>query len=184
MQLMFAFSVFNQPLNNWDVSSVTDFSYMFHFSEFNQPLGQWDVSSAFSIAYMFDGASNFNQDLSGWCVSQFETEPSSFSSLKLTEDNMPNWGETCETLSLNQPKGFDFTIYPNPASDVVSITNETNVDIESYSLYDAEGRLVKSKRNLNTKALSIPVSDLSTGYYMLQVFTTDHQSQTQKLMVK
>ena len=38
-------SVFNQPLNNWNVSNVIDMSYMFDFaSAFNQPLDKWNVS--------------------------------------------------------------------------------------------------------------------------------------------
>ena len=38
-------SSFNQPLDHWDVSSVTDFERMFYAaSKFNQPLAGWDVS--------------------------------------------------------------------------------------------------------------------------------------------
>ena len=37
---------FNSPLDNWDVSQVTDMSYMFrNCLEFNQPLNSWDVSN-------------------------------------------------------------------------------------------------------------------------------------------
>ena len=36
---------FNQPLNNWDTSKVTDMSYMFNRAEaFDQPLNNWDTS--------------------------------------------------------------------------------------------------------------------------------------------
>ena len=44
---------------------------------------------------MFNGATNFNQDLSGWCVSNITTEPSGFATNSgLTEENKPKWG-TC-----------------------------------------------------------------------------------------
>jgi surface protein len=37
---------FNQPIGNWDVSSVTDTGDMFSFAQsFNQPIGDWNVSS-------------------------------------------------------------------------------------------------------------------------------------------
>ena len=37
---------FNQPLNNWNVSSVKDMKYMFSRAiRFNQPLNDWDVSN-------------------------------------------------------------------------------------------------------------------------------------------
>ena len=62
-------AAFNQPLNNWDVSSVTSMYSMFRFAAaFNQPLYAWDVSSVTVMSDMFRDAFNFNQDLSGWDV--------------------------------------------------------------------------------------------------------------------
>ena len=56
---------FNQPLNNWDVSNVTNMWYMFlDATSFNQPLNKWNVSN--DVTYMrrmFDGADSFNQPL-------------------------------------------------------------------------------------------------------------------------
>ena len=44
-------SNFNQPLNDWDVSSVTNMSCMFYgASSFNQPLNDWDVSSVTNMS--------------------------------------------------------------------------------------------------------------------------------------
>jgi hypothetical protein len=44
---------------------------------------------------MFYGATSFNQNLSGWCVTNIPTEPTDFSTNSaLTELNKPVWG-TC-----------------------------------------------------------------------------------------
>ena len=43
---------------------------------------------------MFYNASAFNQDLSGWCVTNILTEPEFFSNSTRTETNKPVWG-TC-----------------------------------------------------------------------------------------
>ena len=61
----------NQPLNNWDVSNVTDMSRMFNSAtSFNQPLNDWDVSNddwdghrshVTTMDDMFLGATSFNQ---------------------------------------------------------------------------------------------------------------------------
>jgi hypothetical protein len=60
-------SSFNQPLNDWDVSSVLFFENMFsHASSFDQPLNDWNVSAAADMHNMFKGASSFNQDLCVW----------------------------------------------------------------------------------------------------------------------
>ena len=68
-------SLFNQSINNWDVSNVTSFGSnalgMFDgCTSFNQPLNNWDVSNSTSFVQMFRGCTAFNQDLSNWDVSK------------------------------------------------------------------------------------------------------------------
>ena len=61
---MFATSFsFNQDLNNWDVSNVTNMRSMFAGSVFNQPLNAWNASSVTDMSQMFFQASSFNQAL-------------------------------------------------------------------------------------------------------------------------
>ena len=49
---------FNQPIGDWDVSSVTDMEGMFSDAgAFNQPIGSWDVSNVTDMRGMFSGAS-------------------------------------------------------------------------------------------------------------------------------
>jgi len=62
---------FNQPLNSWDVSKVTDMSAMFRScTSFNQPLNNWDVSKVTGMSLMFRGCTSFNQDLGMWRLEQ------------------------------------------------------------------------------------------------------------------
>ena len=35
---------FNQPIESWDTSGVTDMQYMFYYAAFNQPIGSWNTS--------------------------------------------------------------------------------------------------------------------------------------------
>ena len=52
---------FNQPLNKWNVSKVTDMESMFSgATSFNQPLNKWNVSKVTDMSYMFGGATSFN----------------------------------------------------------------------------------------------------------------------------
>ena len=65
---------------------------------FNDPkISNWDVSNleAISFDYMFTFCTNFNQDLSRWCVRQVTSPPIDFSTNSaLTPANHPVWG-TC-----------------------------------------------------------------------------------------
>ena len=65
MSGMFKDSQFNQPLNSWDVSNVTNMSHMFDYSEFNQSLDSWDVSNVTNMENMFFN-SKFNQNINSW----------------------------------------------------------------------------------------------------------------------
>jgi len=47
------------------------------------------------MGYMFNNATLFNQNLTGWCVTNISSEPTGFSvSSALTSANKPVWG-TC-----------------------------------------------------------------------------------------
>ncbi|PRO11584.1 hypothetical protein B9W31_16340 [Acinetobacter baumannii] len=56
--------IFNQPLNNVDVSNITDFTYAFSGCKgFNRPLSKWDTSNGTDFTQMFINAESFNQSI-------------------------------------------------------------------------------------------------------------------------
>lgn len=71
-----------------------------------------------------------------------------------------------------------FTMYPNPADDIMFLnTNEETVIV----IYDVFGRIIKSypKANYN----SIVVSDLNSGTYFIEV-SIDNRKNRKKLIIK
>ena len=79
INLQFAFldkTSFNnggQSLNTWDTSGVTSFFRTFRNTALNQNIYSWDVSSVTTFKEMFRATSAFNQNLSDWYVSGFNS---------------------------------------------------------------------------------------------------------------
>ena len=62
---MFAYSIFNGNISNWNTSNVTSMISMFFNAEnFNQDIGNWDVFSVTNMDGMFFDTKYFNQDIS------------------------------------------------------------------------------------------------------------------------
>lgn len=74
------------------------------------------------------------------------------------------------TLSTENFAKNNFTVYPNPATDVVNISNVNNLEIKNTVITDINGRIVKQ---VNSSVESINVGDLNTGVYFLKVTTTE-----------
>ena len=95
---------------------------------FNQDIGNWNTSQVAYMEFMFYGATAFNQDLSGWCVSNLTVNstgysvPSDFStSSALTEANKPIW-ETCPDYNINvtASSNSDYTLAGSDRNGAVS----------------------------------------------------------------
>ena len=86
-------------IGGWDVSHVNDFVGAFSHSLFNGPIENWDVSGAKTpeaMTNMFWNNRKITRNLSNWCVPYFSTEPYDFSTGAdfLPTENKPVWG-TC-----------------------------------------------------------------------------------------
>ncbi len=67
MYKMFAnCEVFNEDINRWDVSNITDMRLFNGAVSFNKDLNNWDTSNVTTMYGMFDGASVFNKDIGAW----------------------------------------------------------------------------------------------------------------------
>ena len=67
---------------------------------YNDSITGWDASNVTNMSGMFLDATNFNQNLRGWCVEKIPTEPAGYLSdfatgSALTSVNKPNWGAPC-----------------------------------------------------------------------------------------
>ena len=85
------------------------------------------------------------------------------------------------TLAIDTFNNGVFSIYPNPAKNVVTIQlkNNLNVTLKSALVYDLTGKEVLSTNDLSQP---INVEKLATGTYILSISDTENRSYTQKFI--
>ena len=83
------------PIDEWDVSAITDMSNLFHdasgaYANFNENISSWDVSNVTTIEYMFAQAESFNISLNSWNVSKISNMGNVFEYSGFNE-NISSW---------------------------------------------------------------------------------------------
>ncbi len=80
------------------------------------------------------------------------------------------WAIDGEVLSAddNTISDVDISIYPNPAQDQLTISNNSGVTIERSQIIDITGRVVQSI-NLDDTTNTVDISQLSAGVYLLRM---------------
>ena len=72
------------------------------------------------------------------------------------------------------------SVYPNPTESVLNISNLEGE--YAYSIFDLNGKTVKSEKNKNSK--SINVTDLISGTYLLEINENNHSKSMVKFIKK
>lgn len=88
---------------------------------------------------------------------------------------------TAATLSTSDFFSQNFSIYPNPAKEIITLASKNNSAINSIQITDLNGRIVKNNNTNGISEAQINVSDLTSGMYFVTV-KTDAGSGTTKLM--
>jgi hypothetical protein len=81
-------------------------------------------------------------------------------------------------LSNEDFESNSISIYPNPTSSILNISNTNNFEIKNISVVDINGRVVKNQSGALTE---INVSDLNTGVYFVTIETNEGKA-TKKFM--
>lgn len=76
----------------------------------------------------------------------------------------------------------NISVYPNPTSEVVWVTDNTSFSVDNYSVYDISGRKVMNN-TFNTSEKKIDVSNLGTGIYLLELISAEKRV-VKKIMVQ
>ena len=79
--------------------------------------------------------------------------------------------------TLGTPDFFktNFSVYPNPVSDVINISNVNKLELTSATITDVNGRIVKQ---VNSSIESINIGDLNAGIYFLKIVSSEGEGVT------
>ncbi len=67
----------------------------------------------------------------------------------------------------------DFKIYPNPAKDILTIENNSSMQLVNIEMLDASGRLIRNE-SFNGKNHTIDLSNEAAGFYILKLNVNSH----------
>lgn len=88
---------------------------------------------------------------------------------------------TSATAGVNDVFASKFSVYPNPANDVITIANAENMLVNGVKITDLKGRVVKEAKLAGTVEAQISISDLASGMYMVTV-SSDKGTATKKII--
>ncbi|PKP18574.1 MAG: hypothetical protein CVU05_13270 [Bacteroidetes bacterium HGW-Bacteroidetes-21] len=103
--------------------------------------------------------------------SQFYWDGPAYTNLSIVA-NQPNsvgeFNNTCETMVNSNILNLSetFTIYPNPASEMLKVTGIS--ETVSLNIYDIQGNLVDRINNCSDMVL-VPIGNYAKGYYVIQI---------------
>lgn len=121
--------VFNQNINNWNVSNVTNMSGMFHQAVlFNQSLNSWNTANVTTMASMFESAATFNGNITSWNTGSVTTMYRMFGDIALLgsafNQSIGSWNTSLVTTMENMfYKAFAF----NQDISGWNVSNVTNL---------------------------------------------------------
>src|SRR5690554_5364372 len=66
-----------------------------------------------------------------------------------------------------------FNLYPNPATNIVNITNNENMAVQQIMVYDVAGKQLSTQTFNNETEIQLNVENLASGVYMLHIQTNE-----------
>jgi len=109
--------------------------------------------------------------------------------LRFTTDSSgqeQGWSATYSTATagINSTENEKLTVFPNPASDIVSVSLPTGISDPTVTFYDLTGKLIHVSVSVrNNKLLLIDINTLTNGFYFVKV-TGDNKSFTGKVLIQ
>lgn len=80
---------------------------------------------------------------------------------------------TLPKLSVNELLSSKFAVFPNPVTDIVTITSSENIGVEQIEMYDISGKTVKSRNYAMENEVQLNIENVANGTYFLHIKTNE-----------
>jgi len=162
------------PFNTW-VTLIVYLDYNNRKAYFETP-----YFNTIAVADFFktSASSNLIEDLKPTVLSMGFQSPNE----TITADNVNKYDNIKITalksvpayvLSADNFLAAKFNLYPNPASNLVNITNNENMVVEQVMVYDITGKLISTQVFNEQAEIQLKVANLASGTYMLHLQTNE-----------
>lgn len=78
----------------------------------------------------------------------------------------------------------DLLVFPNPATEVISISYSGQEDILFFDMFDRYGRRVSKRSIVNNGQINIDISNLTSGIYIFNFYTKTSKVLSKKIIIK
>jgi surface protein len=179
---------FNQPLAEWNVSSVTDMSYMFDgATSFNQPLADWNVLTATDLRFIFRETDCPVAEGENSCFVEFSASPSSSPSASPSPSAAlsaePSAGPS-SSASPSASRSAGPSAGPSFSASPTASTGEVQVQINhdqypgetGWTLRDSTGTLISGQAvgSFTTQNSTVTsTSSVALGMYTFEMTDTE-----------
>jgi surface protein len=136
MASLFSSITFNDPIDSWDVSNVTDMSSMFYYANtFGQAIGNWNVSNVNNMSNMFSNTNGFNSPIGLWNTQNVTNMDGMFKNAALFNSPIGLWN----TQNVTNMNGM----FKNAAlfNQTIELWNITNVTPKPPTEFNAGSQL-------------------------------------------
>jgi hypothetical protein len=124
-----------------------------------------------------------------WTVNPLGDLGSAELRVRVYDKDNPTDGDTATWIVTSEPLGLqdyeesgNFRIYPNPASEFVTIDNNNQIDILEF--YTIQGKLVKTETLSSAIKQTIYVHDLPSGLYFVNALSESEITGVRKIFIQ
>ena len=86
-----------------------------------------------------------------------------------------------QVLSVKGVDASNFTVYPNPANNILNVSNKANDLINNIQIKDLTGKTVKESDFIAQSTIQMNIADIAAGVYMMTI-KTNQGSITKKIV--